>query len=167
MTLMKLTPAMRSTEPNVSRAAPVSGFWPIRDAINPIHVAITPLRSARPERLIVKREAHEHERKIFRRAEGEGEPGKNGGEEGQAHKAQGAGHEGRDGGNGERRPGPSLPGHLVTVYRRRHRRGFAGNVDHDCRRRPAVHGSIVDGRHHDDARGGRQYGRKGEQYGDP
>jgi len=54
MTLMKLTPAMRSTEPNVSRAAPVRGFWPMSAAVKPRQVPITPFRRARPDRLMVR-----------------------------------------------------------------------------------------------------------------
>ena len=41
-------------EPKVSRAAPVSGFCPIRDARRPMAMEMIPLRRARPERLMTR-----------------------------------------------------------------------------------------------------------------
>lgn len=54
MTLMKLIPAIMSMEPKVRRAAPVRGFCPIREAVSPRAIEMTPLSSALPERLIIR-----------------------------------------------------------------------------------------------------------------
>lgn len=66
--LMKLMPAMRCTEPKVSRAAPVKGFCPMSAARSPKAMEITPLRRALPERLITS------ERPISIRAKYSGGP---------------------------------------------------------------------------------------------
>jgi len=54
ITLMKFTPAIRSIDPKVRRAAPVRGFCPIKAARRPRAMEITPFSRARPERLITR-----------------------------------------------------------------------------------------------------------------
>ena len=54
ITLMKLTPAINSSEPKVRRTSPVSGSCPIVAASTPSAVEMRPLRRARWERLITR-----------------------------------------------------------------------------------------------------------------
>ena len=60
--------------------------------------------------------------------------------------------EGPDRGGCQRRPGPALLGHLVTVERGDRRRRLTGQVDQDGRRRAAVLCAVVDAGQHDQSR---------------
>ena len=69
ITLMKLTPAISSTEPKVSRAAPVSGSWPIRAASSPRAMEIDPLQQGAAGEADHQAQPHEHQGEVLRRAE--------------------------------------------------------------------------------------------------
>ena len=88
------------------------------------------------------------------------------------HGRDAAGEERADRGDRERRTGAALPGHLVAVERRHHRRRLAGNVDQDRRGRAAVLRAVVDAGEHDQradrrqAEGDRQQHRDGGERAD-
>ena len=76
----------------------------------------------------------------------------------------GARHERSDGRDAERLARTTLFGHLVAVDTGDDRRGFAGDVEQDRRRRTAVLRAVVDAGHHDQA--GRRVEAGGERQQD-
>ena len=65
------------------------------------------------------------------------------------------------------RAAPPLLGHLVAVDGGGHGRRLAGDFDHDRGRGAAVHGAVIDRRHHDDPGGRGDHRRHGKQDRDP
>ena len=84
--------------------------------------------------------------------------------QGDGQRGKGTGNERADTGDGERRPGASLPRHLVAVDARDDRRGLARHVDENGRRRAAVLRSVEDPGQHDERGSWRQTERERQQH---
>ena len=54
ITLMNSTPAVKVADPKVSRAAPVSGSWPMSEVSRPMAIDAIPFSRARPDRLMIR-----------------------------------------------------------------------------------------------------------------
>ena len=167
ITLMKSTPASSCGNPKVSRAAPVRGSWPMREVVSPMAMEITPLRRARPERLMISVSAMNMRAKYSGGSEDHGDVGQQRREEGEADQAERSRDKGGDGADGKRRAGLPLLGHLVAVDGGRHGGRLPGDVDDDRGRRPPVHGAVIDGGHHDDRRRRGKHRGQGKEDRDP
>jgi hypothetical protein len=106
---------------------------------------------------------HEHQGKIFRRAEDHGKVRQDRGKEGKADKTECSRKKRRDGGDGQGWTGFPLLGHFIAVYGRRHGGSLPWDVDDDRGRRSPVHGAVVDRCHHDDRRSRGKHRRQGQQ----
>ena len=125
-----------------------------------------PLHQRRPRQAHDHAEGEDHEAEVLGRADPQGEVGEGRREEREADEAECPRHEGRDRGDGEGRPGPALPRHLIAVHGGDHRGHLARHVDEDGGGRAAVHGAVVDGGEHDDGRRRRQERCERQQDGD-
>ena len=71
-------------------------------------------------------------------------------QKGEPHDASRSGDERADGGDGKRRPGAPLFGHLIPIDARDDRGRLSGDVQENRGRGAAVHGPVVDPGQHDD-----------------
>ena len=99
-------------------------------------------------------QGHEHQGKIFRGTKFEGEICQRRSEEAQTYDAQRTGHTGGNGADGQSGAAASLLRQLETVDGGAYGGSFTGNVHHDGRGGPPVHGTVINGCQHDDGAGG-------------
>ena len=111
-------------------------------------------------------QAEHHQREVFGRAEQQRERGQRRAERRHQHGRDAAGEERADRGDGERRAGAALLGHLVAVEAGDHRRRFTWDVDQDRRGRAAVLRAVVDAGEHDERADRRQAEGDRQQHGD-
>ena len=136
----KSTPSISRLTPKVKRGIPSTGSRPTVPKRRPRAPIISPLRTDSSEK---------DETAVFRGPELQGEGGQGRGHQGYAENTKRPGDEGADRRDAQRRAGPSVPGHLVTIQARHHRGRFPGDVQQDRGRGPAVHGPVEYPRQHD------------------
>ena len=119
-----------------------------------------------PRHVAQNHEAADEKAEILRRPEAEGEPGQRGSQEHESDDADRSGDVGADGGDGKGRTRTTLPRHGITVDTGHHRGRLSGNPHQDRRRRPAVHGAVVNSRQENDGRRRVQAERRREEHAD-
>ncbi len=110
-------------------------------------------------------DSQDRQGEVFGRPEGEGGSRQEGGEELQGDHAEGSGNERADRGDGQRRPGPSLFRHRVTVEGGHDAGRLSRDIDQDRGRRAPVHGPVIDPRQHDQTGGGTELQGQGDDQG--
>ena len=165
-TTTKPMPSDSSGMPQVMRSAPVSRSEPIIDSSRPVRIMVERLEHRALGEHDREDQAEHHQREVFGRAEQQREAGQRRTERGHQHGGDAAGEERADGGDGERRAGAALLGHLVAVEAGDHRRRFTWNVDQDRRGRAAVLRAVVDAGEHDQRADRRQAEGDRQQHGD-
>ena len=158
-------PSSSSVMPKVKRGAPITGSMPTMAIIRPKMADISARTSELAGETRDQGEAHEHQGEELGRAELEGQGGQRQGHQHQAHGGDSATDEGADGRDGQGSARPPLLGHLVALEAGDGRGRLAGDVHQHRGDGAAVHGTVVDGRQHDDGRGGVQDEGDGDQDG--